>query len=405
MSESINNREHRKEVIKSIISQLHDGKSVEDVKEQFDETFADVSALEIGQVEQTLINEGMPVSEVQRLCDVHAAVFKGSIEEIHAPDDLSRIKGHPTYVLKKENRKLEKIMEKKIEPYLDDLSSKKNIKKLKSGFKKLSEIDIHYSKKENLMFPYLEKYGTTAPPQVMWGVDDEIRAAIKEVRKILKKGIEDKQDFTDKVKDILHRVREMIFKEESILIPMLVEKLTQDEWLIIKEESGEIGFIIDNIPEWNPTKEAKKEVEKEIKKEAKEEGIVTLPSGYFKVEELTAMLNALPFDITYVDKDDTVKFFSQGKERIFARTKAIIGRDVSNCHPPSSVHVVDGIVKDFKSGKKDNEDFWIKLKDGRYAYLRYFAVRNTEGEYLGVVEVSQDIAPIQEITGEKRLVE
>ena len=255
------------------------------------------------------------------------------------------------------------------------------------------------------MFPYLEKYGTTAPPQVMWGVDDEIRAAIKEVRKILKKGIEDKQDFTDKVKDILHRVREMIFKEESILIPMLVEKLTQDEWLIIKEESGEIGFIIDNIPEWNPTKEAKKEVEKEIKKEAKEEGIVTLPSGYFKVEELTAMLNALPFDITYVDKDDTVKFFSQGKERIFARTKAIIGRDVSNCHPPSSVHVVDGIVKDFKSGKKDNEDFWIKLKDGRYAYLRYFAVRNTEGEYLGVVEVSQDIAPIQEITGEKRLVE
>lgn len=405
MSESINNREHRKEVIKSIISQLHDGKSVEDVKEQFDETFADVSALEIGQVEQTLINEGMPVSEVQRLCDVHAAVFKGSIEEIHAPDDPSKIKGHPTYVLKKENRKLEKIMEKKIEPYLDDLSSKKNIKKLKAGFEKLSEIDLHYSKKENLMFPYLEKYGTTAPPQVMWGVDDEIRAAIKEVRKILKKGIEDKQDFTDKVKDILHRVREMIFKEESILIPMLVEKLTQDEWLIIKEESGEIGFIIDNIPEWNPTKEAKKEVEKEIKKEAKEEGIVTLPSGYFKVEELTAMLNALPFDITYVDKDDTVKFFSQGKERIFARTKAIIGRDVSNCHPPSSVHVVDGIVKDFKSGKKDNEDFWIKLKDGRYAYLRYFAVRNTEGEYLGVVEVSQDIAPIQEITGEKRLVE
>ncbi len=401
MGESINNREHRKEVIKDIISQLHDGKTIEDVKGQFDETFADVSALEIAQVEQALIGEGMPISEVQRLCDVHAAVFKGSIEEIHAHEDLSKIKGHPTYVLKKENRKLEKIMEKKIEPYLDDLSNEKNIKKLKSGLKKLSEIDIHYSKKENLMFPYLEKYGTTAPPQVMWGVDDEIRAAIKEIRKILKNGIEDKQDFTDKVKDVLHRVREMIFKEESILLPMLVEKLTQDEWIVIKEESGEIGFIIDDIPEWNPTKEVKREV----KKEAKDKGVITLPSGYFKVEELTAMLNSLPFDITYVDKDDTVKYFSQGKERIFARTKAIIGRDVSNCHPPSSVNVVGGIVKDFKSGKKDHEDFWIKLKDGRYAYLRYFAVRDEEGEYLGVVEVSQDIAPIQEITGEKRLVE
>lgn len=401
MGESINNREHRKEVIKDIISQLHDGKTVEDVKDQFDETFGDVSALEIGQVEQALINEGMPISEVQRLCDVHAAVFKGSIEEIHAPSDPSRIKGHPAYVLKKENKRLEKIMKDKIEPYLDDLSSKKNIKKIKSGFKKLSEIDIHYSKKENLMFPYLEKYGTTAPPQVMWGVDDEIRASIKEIRKILKNGIEEEQDFKDKVKDVLHRVREMIFKEESILIPMLVEKLTQDEWITIKDESGEIGFIIDDVPEWNPTKKVKQEV----KKETKDKGIITLPSGYFKVEELTAMLNSLPFDITFVDKDDTVKYFSQGKERIFARTKAIIGRDVANCHPPSSVHIIDGIVKDLKSGKKDHEDFWIKLRDGRFAYLRYFAVRDAEGEYLGVVEVSQDIAPIQEITGEKRLVE
>ena len=117
------------------------------------------------------------------------------------------------------------------------------------------------------------------------------------------------------------------------------------------------------------------------------------------------MLNTLPFDITFVDKDDTVKYFSQGKERIFARTKAIIGRNVSKCHPPTSVSVVEGIVDDFKSGKKDHEDFWIRLKDGKFAYLRYFAVRDEEGNYLGVLEVSQDIKPIQELTGEKRLVE
>lgn len=401
MGESINNREHRQEVMKDIIRQLHDGKTVDDVKDQFDETFGSVSALEIGQVEQTLINEGMPVSEIQRLCDVHANVFKGSIEEIHQPDDVSRVKGHPAYVMKKENIRIKEIIKEDVEPYLEDLSSKKKFKKLSAGLEELSTIDIHYSKKENLMFPYLEKYGTTGPPQVMWGVDDEIRDAIKEVRKILNDGIEDEQAFITKVKDILNRIDEMIFKEENILLPMLVEKLTQDEWLNIKDESGEIGFIIDKVSEWKPSKKAGKEV----KKESKEKGVITLPSGVFKVEELTAMLNTLPIDITYVDKDGIVKYFSQGKERIFTRTKAIIGREVSNCHPPASVHVVEEIVEDLKSGKKDHEDFWIKMRDGKYAYLRYFAVRDEEGQYLGVVEVSQDIAQIQEITGEKRLVE
>ena len=195
MSESINNREHRQEVMKDIIKQLHDGKTVDDVKDQFDETFGSVSAAEIGAVEQALIREGMPVSEVQRLCDVHASVFKGSIEEIHQSEDPSIIKGHPAHILKEENREIEKIIKEDIEAYLDDLSSKKNIKKLKQGLEKLSKIDIHYSRKENLFFPYLEKYGITGPPQVMWGVDDEIREAIKRVRQILDNGISDEEVF------------------------------------------------------------------------------------------------------------------------------------------------------------------------------------------------------------------
>ncbi|NLJ90528.1 MAG: DUF438 domain-containing protein [Clostridiales bacterium] len=403
MGEVINNREYRKKVMKDIIQQLHAGKTVEDVKEKFDETFGSVSAVEIGEVEQALIMEGLPVEDIQKLCDVHASVFKGSIEEIHQSDDPSRVKGHPLYIMKRENRELERLINEELEKHLEDLSSKEKLEKLEAVIEDLlTKVDIHYSKKENLMFPYLEKYGNTAPPQVMWGVDDEIRGLIKEVKHVLKDGIKDPDEFLVMIDEMVERIDEMIFKEENILAPMLAEKLTQDEWLTIKEESKEIGFIISKVPDWNPTKEEKREVKKEINKE---KGLINLPSGYFTVEELTAMLNTLPFDITFVDKDDTVKYFSQGKERIFARTKAIIGRNVSKCHPPTSVSVVEGIVDDFKSGKKDHEDFWIRLKDGKFAYLRYFAVRDEEGNYLGVLEVSQDIKPIQELTGEKRLVE
>jgi uncharacterized protein len=400
MSERINNREYRKNVIKDIIKQLHEGKTVEDVKEQFDDTFQGVSASEITEAEQALIMEGLPVSEIQRLCDVHSAVFKGSIEEIHQPTDPSNIPGHPAFILNRENRRIETIIKDLVEPYLSDLSSEDNIHKLKAGLTELKKIDLHYSKKENLMFPYLEKYGITAPPQVMWGVDDEIRELLKRSIGNLEQDIEDKDKAKEDIKDLINRIQEMIFKEENILLPMLIEQLTQDEWVTIKNESGEIGYMIDNkIPDWNPTKEN----EKVMKEEVKEPGAVILPSGVLNVDEMVGMLNTLPFDMTFVDKDDTVKYFSQGKERVFARTKAIIGRKVSNCHPPASVHIVENIVADLKSGKKDHEDFWINMGE-KFVYIRYFAVRDEKGEYLGVLEVTQDIKPIQEIEGEKRLV-
>ncbi|HAS92632.1 MAG TPA: PAS domain S-box protein [Clostridiales bacterium] len=397
MSENINNREYRKNVIKQVIKELHEGKTVEEVKQKFEEAFTGVSASEISEAEQALINEGLPVSEVQRLCDVHSAVFKGSIEEIHRETDPMKIPGHPANVLYLENRRLERIIEEKIKPYLE--KGKESLEAIQNGLEELSVIDIHYSKKENLLFPYMEKYGITAPPKVMWGVDDEIRDDLKTLKSDLSYGV-----FNDELKkgveELINRINEMIFKEESIMLPMLLDIMTQDEWKKVADDSSEIGNIIDFVPVWNPDKEAKKEHKEDIK----EPGAIILPTGVFNTEELTHMLNTLPIDITFVGSDDKVKYFSQSSERIFARTKTIIGRNVSNCHPPASVHIVEGIVEDFKSGKKDHEDFWIKMGD-KYVYIRYFAVRNEEGKYLGVVEVTQNIKPIQEITGEKRLVE
>ena len=402
MSEFINNSEMRKQTIKDIIKQLHEGKTVEEVKQQFEEAFEEVAASEITAAEAALIAEGVPASEIQRLCDVHASVFKGTIEEIHQhPSNAILIPGHPLNTLMRENLAISRIINQEIKPYLQSLDDEESYKNLLEGVNHLSQIELHYQKKENLFFPYMEKYGIVAPPQVMWGVDDEIRADIKEIKTLLEQDSKVDSVITQKIEDVMTRVEEMIFKEENIMAPMLLDHLTQEEWKKIADESHEIGFLIKKVSEWNPVIPTKDAVVKE--EENVQEGLIKLPSGIFTTEQLTCMLNTLPFDITFVDKDDFVKYFSEGKERTFIRTRSIIGRNVSNCHPPASVHIVEKIVNDFKTGRKDQEDFWIKLGD-KFVLIRYYAVSNDKGEYLGVLEVTQDIKEIQQIVGEKRLV-
>lgn len=394
MSEEINNREYRQKVLKELITQLHDGKSVEEVKGRFAAVFEGVSAEEIAQAEQALVANGLPVSEIQRLCDVHAAVFKGSIEEIHQPSDPSEIPGHPANTLKRENRAIEKLIAE-----IREEIARSGGNDGKTALGRLTEIDRHYLKKENLLFPYLEQYGITAPPKVMWGVDDEIRAKLKEINTQLKTA--DLSHLKGPIEELFAKISEMIFKEENIMLPMLLENLTQDEWKRIAEESGELGYcLIDRVPDWSP---ASKKEDETVRREKAAPGVITLPTGVLRTEELVRMLDTLPIDITFVDKDDTVKYFSQGAERVFPRTKAIIGRKVSNCHPPASVHIVEKLVEDFKTGRKESEDFWIDMGE-KYILIRYFAVRSEKGEYLGVLEVTQNIRPIQEIKGEKRLV-
>ena len=404
MSEMINNREYRQKVLKEIIMDLHSGRSVEEVKPRFEELIKDVSATEITEMEQALINEGLPVAEVQRLCDVHAAVFKGSIEDIHREPESAKAAGHPVQVFKQENRELEILIEGKLVPLIEKFKTADDqdaVSKLLEGFRLLLEVDRHYARKENLLFPYLEKYGITAPPKVLWGVDDEIRAAIKETIRMLENYDGGKKVLLEKANEAVAKAREMIFKEENILFPMAMDTLSEDEWQKIYEESHEFGYSL--ITPDAPWKPARVDPAGQAKMEGESDGkIVRFDAGAMTHEEINALLNTLPLDITFVGKDDTVRYFTQGKDRIFARPKTIIGRNVQNCHPPASVHVVEKIVEDLKSGKKDHEDFWIRMGD-KYVYIRYFAVRNAEGEYLGVAEVTQDIKPIQELTGEKRL--
>jgi DUF438 domain-containing protein len=212
----------------------------------------------------------------------------------------------------------------------------------------------------------------------------------------------------------------MIDKEEQILLPMALDSLTVNEWFAVAEGSDEIGWCL-VVPEarWvpaggesasrRPASEAggagpgagTAEVASVVEAGAEADKI-KLSTGTLSVSQLQAMLDTIPFDVTFVDAEDTVRYFSLGRERIFARSKAILGRKVQYCHPPKSVETVERILEDFRSGREDLARFWITLA-GRFLCIEYFAMRDETGEYLGCLEVSQDLTDKRALEGEQRL--
>jgi len=416
MSELINNREvdvpeqtRRQAMLKEIIKELHAGKSVEEVKARFAEAVGDVTVAEISAMEHSLMTEeGIPVSEVQRLCSVHTAIFKGSIEQIHRSSQPEEQPGHPVHTFKLENREIEKLVNFRMDLHATKFQkndSEELIFKLLEDLSLLLDLDKHYSRKENLLFPYLEKYGIYGPTKVMWGVDDNIRRMIKEAKAALSTYSGNAAEIGIQLEEIIKEVNEMIFKEENILLPMALDKLTEDEWVKIARESDEIGFCL-TAPEqeWIPERAAEPDgtVLEETEGATPQGGFIRFETGLLSLHQLETVLNHLPLDLTFIDENDVVRYFSHGKERIFARTKAVIGRTVQKCHPPQSVHVVEKLLEDFKAGRKDAEDFWINIKD-KFIYIRYFAVRDESGQYMGTLEFTQNIAPIRALEGQKRI--
>ena len=402
MSEFINNVEHRQRLLKEIIKSLHDGNNLEDAKKEFKKHFNEVSTAEISMMEQALIKEGMAIEEVQNLCDVHAAVFEGSISDIHPTKDHTKVPGHPVQVFLEENERIEKLIKEEIEPYLTQTGKTAELM-LRVGYDRLSEINKHYARKEYLFFPNLEKKGIDAPPKVMWAVDDEIRLEIKTILSDLSQVDHHLEKTKLNITNNLKKIRDMIFKENNILLPLLIETLAFFDWVIVDSSSDEIGYFIET-PKQKWTDKKNTDPVEEIKKvKEKVTGEVSFDAGSLQPEVLNQLLNTLPFDMTFVDSEGYVKYFTQGKERIFDRPLTIVGRHVSMCHPPASVHIVEDIIESFRSGRKDHEDFWIQMKD-MFVHIRYFAVRSKEGSYLGTLEVTQNIKPIVELEGEKRLV-
>lgn len=407
MSDVINNREQptqideiRQAKLKELILKLHDGESEEQVKKEFKEHFDGVSAKEISYMENELMKEGIETEQIMQLCNVHASLFRGSVDEIHSMNLDHEQVGHPIRVLKDENYAIKNLlaeMRTKVDNYTPELKQS-----LLNDFNLLWDIDKHYSRKENSFFPIMEKYGHTAPPKVMWGVDDEIRELIKTTKKL----IENDNDFIDSFNEMEYEILEMIVKEEEILIPMVLDIFTEDEWLQIAEDSIEIGYcIVAPDSKWTPQRKSFLERYKDdqAKKEVDSKNI-HFDIGFLNKDEIEKIFNTIPLDITYIDETDTVKFFNQAKERIFARTKSVIGRTVQNCHPPHSVDTVERLLDDFKSGKKDSESFWIQ-KPGLFVLITYYAIRDEQGQYMGTLEVTQNIQSYRELEGEKRLLD
>lgn len=398
----------KKEKLKNLIQALHDGMSEEEARVIFKREFGHISGEELSGAEKLLVAEGMPITEIQRLCNVHASVFEDSIMIMKKPEKGSlspdETPGHPVFVFKKENEGIDRFLREKFLPAVHFYEQTGEKDSLAAAAQELAKISKHYQRKETLFFPFLEREGITAPPKVMWGVDDEIRDTIRSLNALLETGSQ--EEILAKARQAAADVQSMISKENNILLPMMMDKFKPEDWQLIARDSSEIGYIFTGDAEGAAPSDAvtwyQAQTGDESNVDVPADGEIRLPSGYFSTAELTAVLNILPTDLTFVGADDRVHFFSEGKNRIFPRTRSIIGRDVANCHPPKSLHVVEKLVQDFKDGKKDEEHFWIQ-KGGMFILIRYYAVRDEKGTYLGVVETTEEISELRSLEGSKTL--
>ena len=269
-------------------------------------------------------------------------------------------------------------------------------KQLRALIVRLKEYELHYIKKENILFPYIEK----AFPQyrclkLMWSFHDDFRRSLKALEMLLQPDYPDKNLLNKELGKLFFVVLPLIFREEQIVFPVALRSIPEKEWHEMLLQSSETGWCFGV----NPNIHDSPSVEGNALSDQ-----IQLDTGLLKPEQISLMLNHLPVDITFVDENDEVSYFSGAKHRIFPRSKAIIGRKVQNCHPPESVHIVNEIIAAFRSGEKEHAEFWIRMK-GRFIHICYFVLRNESGEYKGTIEVSQDVTEIRQLQGERRLLD
>lgn len=406
MSELIDNSSGpRKAMLKHLILQLHEGTAAAQVQKQLVRLLGQVPYDLVVEVEQELMAEGLPVEEVTRLCHLHGAALEGAIDLSHAP---VAPEGHPVHTFHQENTALQAELTglgaaaAELDGMGDVDPPGEAFLAIRERLNALTDVEKHYLRKEHLLFPFLEKHGITGPPKVMWGKHDETRAllrgALEAVTVAPGNAAEARAVVALTVKPAAQAIHDMIGREENILLPMSLDTLDELEWWEIARQSAEIGFcLVDPCDTWRPASIPAPQETGEA-----QGGRVRLPTGSLTVKELEAMLNALPFDATFVDAEDRVRYFTHGNERVFARSRAVLGRKVQHCHPPSSVDTVDRILEGFRSGKQLRADFWIDMH-GRFVHIEYVALRDAGGAYLGCLEVTQDLTAKRALTGEQRL--
>ncbi|KKK43268.1 MAG: hypothetical protein Lokiarch_28630, partial [Candidatus Lokiarchaeum sp. GC14_75] len=311
---------------------------------------------------------------------LHVEFFRDALD---FKADYDSTPGHPIHTYLQENLEIANLIRK--------IRSAKESDKI-THFRELRRVDVHYARKENQLFPIIEKHGIGGIPSVMWAVHDEIREILK----------------TENIEEIevaLKKVEDMIYKEEHILFPLTLESFTESDWIDARKGEEEIGFIFGVEPgdQWKPVSAL--DIHEPLPSESKVgEKNLNLDIGNLTLEQINIMLKTLPVDITFVNENDEVAYYSDTEDRIFPRSRGIIGRTVQKCHPPKSVDVVEDILQKFKSGEKSVAEFWIQL-DENFIFIRYFAMRDEEENYVGTLEVSQEISHLRSLKDERRLVE
>ena len=436
MSEFLARETDRQDALKAVIRKLHGGASVDEVRREFAKIIKGVGAEEIAAMEQALVNEGFPVSEIQRLCEVHVEVFRA---ELGKGKKAATLPGHPVRTFLEENREARKrtrLMLRAARAWAWRADSSERLTAFRESLDGLEPILRHYERKENQLFPWLEKHGFTGPSKVMWGKHDEVRAAFKEARAVVQ--APDARRARSAARDLARRIRVMFFMEERILYPNALAKLSEAEWARIRMGEDAIGFAwVKPGAVWDAALVLAREsmagrgagATPASSYAAAREGAsvgaagsagangsaagpseaplpegVDLSTGRLPVEVLDKILTSLPVDVSFVDADDRVLYYSDSPERVFPRSPAIIGREVRNCHPPKSVAAVERILDDFRNKRRDRADFWIRMGP-RFVVIQYKPVYGAKGEYLGTLEMSMDASWLRGLEGEKRLLD
>lgn len=406
MSELIDNGRERIATLKQVIRGLHGGMPLPMVQQRMTALVRQCDAADVAAMEQELIAEGMPVAEVMGACDLHAHAVRDVLVE-RSPVEIPA--GHPVDTFRRENAALGEQVAR-VRAALEALAAGPAaevpelplLHEARHQLGLLMDVDKHYQRKEHLLFPFLEKRGITGPSTVMWAKDDEVRALLRELGGVLHDERCTAGDWAALAGGLgaraLHGVEEMVFKEEHILLPMSLQKLGADEWEQVAAQSPQFGWcLVDPAARWPPAGRV------EVRPQAVGDAL-SFATGSLTPAQLQALFSALPVDLTFVDADDRVGYFSEGGSRVFQRPLAVLGRKVQNCHPPASVDTVDRILADFKAGTQDVAEFWIQMR-GRFVHIRYFALRDEAGAYLGTLEVTQDLTRERTLVGDRRLLQ
>lgn len=464
--------DQRIQVLKDILLRLHHGASPDSVEADFQAHFSDVSPIEVSLMEHELMNgdHGVGFEDVMKLCTVHAKVMAAGVQGKEVPD--SQQEGHPVWIFKQENLALQAGLHR-IQRLLDALESAESqgqdldpglLRGLTRQYQLLDQFQRHYRRKEELFFPIMESYGHDAPPKVMWGVDDQIRDLFGLAKEALK-GLADQTEGASVAQVLatyqafVQEFKDMIFKEEAILIPLLLSLFSEDDWLAIAKDSPEFGYaIIQPDKEWAPSRvkfgeqgengelavaglgaEAQNDGPAEAPAESPTKSVASSASdsastsasgsaststtgpttspapkpeadlpfggGYLSLKEANLILNHLPFEITFIDKNDLFKYFNTSmaiENKLFPRVPSAIGRHVKMCHPPRSLDMVMTLIDDLKHKRRTSESMWFHRSDGRFAYVTYIGVFDDQDQYMGVLEYVHDIAPLLDLGPDKR---